>query len=280
MINVTVKLWEEGSYKAADGSDFVPTLTTYVLDNSPEMDINRKRASILICPGGAYAFTSDREAEPVMMKFFSEGFNVFILRYSVAPAKHPQPLLDVSRAMWLIRQNAEAWHVDTGKIAVCGFSAGGHLAASLGVFWNEDYIKEAIGMPEGMNRPNALILAYPVITSGEYAHRGSFENLLGENATEEQLKSMSLELHVNEMTPPSFIWHTFNDEAVPVENSLLFAQSLRKQGIPFELHIYPDGPHGLSICSRETAPVPSMYNPHAASWIPLCIEWLKHVFEV
>jgi len=279
MINITMKLWEKSCDTAPDGSDFEPTLTTYVLDNSQEMDINRKRASILICPGGAYSFTSDREAEPVMMRFLSEGYNVFILRYSVAPAKHPQPLLDVSRAVWLIRQNAEAWHVDTEKIAVCGFSAGGHLAASLGVFWNKDYIKEAIGMLEGMNRPNALILAYPVITSGEYAHKGSFENLLGGYVTNEQLKNMSLELHVNDMTPPSFIWHTFNDEVVPVENALLFAKSLRKQGIPFELHIYPDGPHGLSISTKETATYPSQDNPHVASWIPLCIEWLKHVFE-
>ena len=280
MQNQTIKIWD-GTGFAADRADEVqPTLTTYLLDNTSELDAGRKRASVLICPGGGYHFVSDREAEPVAMRFLSAGFHVFILRYRVAPAKHPKPLLDVSRAMWLIRENAVKWHLDPERIAVCGFSAGGHLAASLGVFWEKSYIREAMGMPEGINRPSALILGYPVITSGEYAHKGSFVELLGKDASEEQWKEMSLELQVNAQTPPCFLWHTFRDQAVPVENSLYFAQALRQQGIPFELHIFPEGPHGLSLCDEETAGRnTAMINLHAARWVPLCIEWLKDLFR-
>lgn len=278
MRNLTIPIWEGTDYAGLDEKDLNPTLTTYILHNTPELNAGNKRPSILICPGGGYRFTSDREAEPVAMRFLAAGFNAFVLRYRTAPSRHPKPLLDVSRAMWLIRENADEWHVDPDRIAVCGFSAGGHLTASLGVFWNESFIREAINMPEGMNRPNALILGYPVIMWGEHAHRGSFFNLLGEDASEEQLRGMSLDLRVNEQTPPTYLWHTFQDQGVPVENSLYFAQALRKQGILFELHVFPDGPHGLSLCDEETAGKnDAMINPHAANWLPLCIEWLKVV---
>jgi len=281
MINQVIKIWDNTGYKPQE-DELEPTLTTYVLDYSPEMAHMKKRPAVLICPGGAYIRTSDREAEPVAMKFAAEGFHTFILRYRTAPSKHPSPLLDVSRAMWIIRENAEKWNVDPDRIAVCGYSAGGHLTASLGVFWHEDWISEKIGMPKGINKPNALILNYPVITSGEYAHRGSFDNLLGRDASREKLESMSLELHVNKLTPPTFLWHTFDDEAVPVENSLMFANALRKQGVPFELHIYPEGRHGLSLCLYETAgqgDPEDWINDHDATWFGLCVEWLrKYIF--
>jgi acetyl esterase/lipase len=276
MQNLTIKIWDDTSYTGINPEEFQPTLTAYILDNTAEVNAERRRTSVLICPGGGYHFTSDREAEPIAMRFLSAGFNAFVLRYRVAPSRHPKPLLDVSRAMWIIRENAENWHVDPDRVAVCGFSAGGHLAASLGVFWNAPYIREAISMPAGINKPNALILAYPVITSGESAHRGSFQNLLGEDASEKQLEEMSLERHVGKQTPPAFLWHTFNDLTVPVENSLLFAQALRQHDVSFELHIFPDGPHGLSLCDEETGGKnPALINPHAANWVPLCMEWLK-----
>jgi acetyl esterase/lipase len=277
-----IDIWEGiKQFTDNDNKDEIrPALATYILEGTSELNADKKRASVLICPGGGYAYTSDREAEPVAMRFLAAGFNAFILRYRTAPSRHPKPLLDLSRAMWIIRENADKWNLDPEKIAVCGFSAGGHLAASLGVFWNELYISEAIGMPEGINKPNGLILGYPVITSGKYAHRGSFSNLLGRDATAEQKEGMSLELHVKNQVPPTFLWHTFHDLAVPVENSLLFAQALRQSGIPFELHIFPDGPHGLSLCDEETAVNnPDLINPHAANWMPLCIEWLKELFS-
>ncbi|HHY81935.1 MAG TPA: alpha/beta hydrolase [Clostridiales bacterium] len=278
MINQTIAIWDNTGY-TPQANELQPTLTTYVLDYSPEMPHHDKRPAVLICPGGGYFLTSDREAEPVAMRFAAAGFHAFVLRYRTTPARHPSPLLDVSRAMWIIRENAHQWHVDTDRIAVCGFSAGAHLAGSLGVFWHQEWISKTIEMPRGINKPNALILSYPVITSGKFAHRGSFENLLGKDASRELLDSMSLELHVSKLTPPTFLWHTFDDEAVPVENSLLFANALRKQGIPFELHIYPEGQHGLSLCDKETAAnygeLKDWVNHHAASWFNLCVEWLN-----
>jgi acetyl esterase/lipase len=185
-------------------------------------------------------------------------------------------LLDVSRAMCLIRENADKWCTDRNEIAICGFSAGGHLAASLGVFWKEKYLRDMLNIPEGMNKPNALILSYPVITSQVgLAHRGSFYNLLGEGLKEDAYSAMSLEKFVSADTPPAFLWHTFNDAAVPAENSLLFAQSMRNNNIPFELHIFPEGEHGLSLADERTGNEATPVNKHAGNWFELCVQWLK-----
>lgn len=271
MINKTIQLWEKGNYQSKGEDGFLPTLDTYILDGE------KKRAAILICPGGGYGFTSPREAEPVALQFAAAGFHVFVLNYSVAPRRHPQPLLDVSRAMCIIRNNADEWNINPNKIAVCGFSAGGHLAASLGVHWEKSYIQNNEGISLGMNQPNALILCYPVITSDQHAHRGSFENLLGSKISKDLLFEMSLEHHVNKNTPPTFLWHTVEDKAVPVENSLLFVQGLRKNNIPFELHIYPQGGHGLSLATEETADNSTQICDHVATWMGLCIEWLERI---
>jgi acetyl esterase/lipase len=276
MISEKIKIWEDHYNGSVQGN---AVLVTYIQDNSPEMDIHRKRPAVLVCPGGGYGFVSDREKEPIAMKFFGEGFAAFTLAYDVAPqVRHPQPLLDVSRAMWIIRENADKWNIDPDRIAVCGFSAGGHLVASLGVFWSDEYISRLSGMPEGINKPNAIVLCYPVITSGEFAHKGSFANLLGQDATAEEVDLMSLEKRVTEKTPPAFIWHTFEDGAVPVENALMFAGALRKKGIPFDLHIFHSGGHGLALCDAETAAFPDQVNPHAGAWVSLCCSWLRDMF--
>ena len=167
--------------------------------------------------------------------------------------------------MNIIRENAADWNVHSEKIAICGFSAGGHLAASLGVHWYKPYLQDISGLASGLNKPNAMILNYPVISSGKFAHRGSFDNLLGEDASTEILHEMSLEYQVTDKTPSAFIWHTFEDSAVPVENSLFFASKMREMSIPFELHIYPQGPHGLSLATLET----DYSIPHVATWIKL-----------
>ncbi len=271
MIHQTIQLWEQRDYQSQGNDGFQPTLVTYLLDGP------KTRGAVLICPGGGYGFTSEREAEPIALQFNAAGYHAFVVYYSVAPRRHPQPLLDVSRAMCIIRENAEKWRVHPEKIAVCGFSAGGHLAASLGVFWQQSYLQNADGIQNSLNRPDALILCYPVITSGSYAHRGSFDNLLGENPSQALLDEMSLEHQVNDQTPPAFIWHTFNDNAVPVENSLLFASELRAHGVPFELHIYPEGSHGLSLATEETDDGSMGIHPHVATWIGLCTEWLRQI---
>ncbi len=273
MISRSIDIWENDIYQGEGGDGFRPILDTYILDGE------RKRGAVLICPGGCYSFTADREAEAVALQFNAAGYHAFVLYYSVAPRRHPQPLLDVSKSMCLIRENADKWNILPDQIAVCGFSAGGHLAASLGVHWDKPYLQQAKGIKPGMNQPNACILCYPVITSGEFAHRESFNNLLGENATQDMLYDMSLEHQISKKTPPVFIWHTFDDDLVPVENSLLFAKGLRTNNLPFEMHIFPHGLHGLSLATEETETKDKKYgvHPHIATWIKLCIEWLDEI---
>jgi acetyl esterase/lipase len=271
MLNKKIKIWDDVKTDKAYNDDFDPILETYILSG------NKKRAAVLICPGGGYAYTSEREAEPIAMQFNANGYHAFVLNYSVAPRRHPQPILDCSRAMCLIRSNAEEWNIDSFKIAVCGFSAGAHLAASLGVHWNKPLL-DVSGIHIGMNKPDALILAYPVISMKNYCHIGSRENLLGKNPEINLVEEMSLETQVSRNTPPSFIWHTVEDVAVPVENSLMFASALRKEKIPFELHVYTKGPHGLSLATEETDVAKNGSFPHIAGWVKLSIEWLEEIF--
>ena len=249
------------------------TLREYILDNSREIDIKRKRPAVLVCPGGGYSMVSDREAEPVAMKFLANGYSAFILTYSVEPARYPTQLLQVSKAIAYIRENADEYNLHKDKILVCGFSAGGHLAASVGTLWDEEIIKKELGIKKGDNKPNGLILAYPVIIYGEKAHKGSFDNLVGEG-DKSLYDKLSLDKQVSKNTPPAFIWHTFNDRTVPVENSLIFASALAEEKIPFELHIFPDGNHGLSLCNEVTGDV----NKHCEVWMDLCLKWIEENF--
>lgn len=247
-------------------------LTTYVLDNSHEIDPTRQRPAIIICPGGGYEMTSDREAEAVAIKMLSYGFHAFVLRYSVAPAAFPTALLELASSVSLVRKNYQQWHVDPEKIVVAGFSAGGHLAASLGVFWQEEFIVKALGGENKDWQPNGLLLSYPVITSGEFAHQGSFDTLIGKAARISR-EELSLEKQISQATPPTFLWHTVADEAVPVENSLLFVQGLRKYQIPFELHLFPQGGHGLGLATTETGK--HGIQQACAQWPDLFALWVK-----
>lgn len=255
-------------------------LSAYIPDNSPEIDMTRKFKAVVICPGGGYAGVSDREAEPVAFEFLAKGIAAFVLRYSVAPAKYPTALLEASRAIWLIRQHAEEWNINADDISICGFSAGGHLAASVGTLWNEEFICEELGMPAGMNKPNKLILCYPVILCEEgRAHRDSFYNLLGRGLSEEEYAEMSLDRRIGAHTPPTFLWHTYDDGGVPVDSSLEFALSLRKNRVPFEMHIYPSGAHGSSLADwRTSSPEATQFDiPYITNWIDHCTKWvLEH----
>lgn len=268
---------QAGEGKPADG--FTPTLTAYLPGNTPEIDSNRIRTTVLLCPGGGYCMTSDREAEPVALKLAAAGYNVFVLRYSVRPATFPTALVELATAVAMLREHAEGWHIQRDKIVVGGFSAGGHLAASLGVFWDTDYLEEQTGLPRTAYRPNGLLLNYPVITSGEFAHRGSFEALLADRYTEEMLAYTSLEKQVSASTPPTFLWHTYTDDGVPVENALLWAGAMKKCGNPLELHIFPSGVHGLSLANALSAreDQKEMLEPDCEIWIELFLKWLKKI---
>ncbi len=254
-------------------------LFSYVQDNSSEISPNRKRPAVIICPGGGYAFTSDREAEPLALAFMARGYQAFVLRYSVAPEKYPTSLLEVAAAFAYVRNESDNYHVVEDAISVLGFSAGGHLAASIGTLWNDKMLSETLGASSDALKPNALILSYPVITSGEFAHVGSFDNLAGDDVSLREY--LSLENRVGEHVPPTFLWHTWSDAGVPVENSLLFANALRKSNVPFEMHIFPDGPHGLSLANEQSvSPLANRINEHVAIWFDLCDRWLKTMFSI
>ncbi len=256
------------------------SLTTYVHDI--QMPIPPRRA-VVVCPGGGYQFLSPREAEPIAARFFAEGFNVYLLTYSVEEkAKDFAPLIEASLAIKLIRERADEDNTDPHHVYICGFSAGGHLAASCGTLWNIPAVREATGVsdgtsPEGINRPDGMILCYPVITAGEFTHKGSAQRVSGHTElTEADIEQFSLELHVDSTTPPAFIWHTFTDTTVPVQNTLIFTCALAEAKVPFESHIFPAGVHGLALCNELTATGnPNNLVPHAECWAELAVKWIK-----
>ena len=264
----------------ARGMEAVGNLYTYFLDSSIEMRPNEKRPVILMCPGGGYEMTSDREAEPMAMQFLAMGYHVAILRYSVCPVRYPVALLQVAESVLYLKEHADEYHIDPEKIVVQGCSAGGHLAANYGIAWNSPFLTKLMGMENDPERlcVAGLLLCYPVITSGEKAHEESFRNLLGEQY-EEKKEELSLENQVTPDTPPTFLWHTATDETVPVENSLYFFQACLQQGVSAELHIYPVGGHGLSLANEETCRANGIgVQKECQSWIGLAQTWLKKIF--
>lgn len=253
-------------------------LNAYLLDPisvAPE----RRRPAVIICPGGGYEHLSDREGEPVAMQFLSMGCHAFVLHYSLAPDVFPYPQMELAYAVSLVRSHAAEWLVDPEKIIVCGFSAGGHLACSLGAYWNQEFLYKPLNLTPEDIRPDGMLLGYPVITSGPFCHSGSFLNLLGSEAENETLRRLvSLEHQVGPHTPRTFLWHTSTDNAVPVKNSYLLADALTEHGVNVEMHIYPAGCHGLSLATSEVSGDDGRYIvPQCQNWISLAKTWLEHL---
>ncbi len=238
-----------------------------------------KRPAVVICPGGGYTNVCPREADPVAFQFMAAGYNAFILKYSLgADAVYPNPLLDLCRAMKMIRENAEDWGVIEDQIAVCGFSAGGHLAASLGVYWNDPEIMERSGCLNGENKPNALILGYPVIsTSWMENSEKHLAQLIGDNDWDSTYKKLNLQTGVGKHTPPAFIFHTGRDKSVPPKDSIYFATALLDAGVPYELHIFPNGGHGLSLGTPQLNE--NGGDKSFPQWVTLCVNWLDRLFQ-
>lgn len=272
MINKTIPI----SYEGYNGS---ATCETFFFKDSPEIVI-KKRPLILICPGGGYEFLSDREGESIAFKFNSFGYHAAIINYSIAPVTYPTQLLEVSAAVKFFKDHAEEYFIDPDRIAIYGASAGGHAAADYATGYFRDEVTSVLKVSPDYLKPAGMILAYPVITSGEFAHRGSFDNLLGELKNDKMmLEYLSIENRITKETPPAFIWHTFPDGCVPVENSLLLAEAMKKENIPFELHIFPSGDHGLGLADEITlSPNRTEINKGAAQWIDLCRRWLHDIF--
>ncbi len=259
-----------------EGSEDYAHADTYLISHSDEISI-KKRPVVIICPGGGYCFTSQREAEMFALRWNSYGYQAIVLWYSYRPAVYPAALLELARTVKLARENAAQWDVDPEQIFVQGSSAGGHLAASYGMFWNRGFLAKALNADAGQLRPNGMILNYPVITSGEFAHRESFENLLGEQY-DQLVETMSLEKQVSGDTPPAFVWHTNQDGLVPAENSLLLALAMRRAGRPVELHMYMKGDHGLGLASELTKDREGgAVEPSCQSWFELAWRWTREL---
>ncbi len=257
-------------------------LTLYLLDNFPIMDMDRIRPTVLVCPGGGYSFLSERETEAIAIQMNAMGFHAAVLRYHVAPARFPIALAETACAVAHLRKNAVEYGVNPDKIVVAGFSAGGHLTASLGVFWDKEWLTEYTGCTPEEVKPNGLILGYPVLTSGEYTHHKSMDALLGPDPSSEQLELVSMEKQVTPAVPPVFLWHTVADQTALVENSMLFAMAMRRAGVKFEMHLYPQGEHGLSLSTEETASVSNerystthRVRPECAAWIGMAGRFIK-----
>ena len=299
MIHEKIKLWK-------DREDV--TLTTYVIDDSAEMLKGGRRPAVIVCPGGAYLSCSDREGEPIALRFNAMGYHAFVLRYSVYSENkggmmfgakkdpepkpwlnHPAPMRDIACAMLEIRRHADKWLVDMDRVALCGFSAGAHNCAMYSVYWDKPVMSEPFGVDNALLKPAACILAYAVtdyvfmkdqITGMDGFGKGLFDMcnfaFTGEVMPgDEKLTEISPPRLVSQNTPPMFIWATAGDRLVPVQNSTIMATALANAGIPFELHVFEEGDHGLALSDQSTAANITQINEDAARWMPLCQEWLK-----
>ncbi len=265
-------------YKKAglNPDDYSPVLFPYILNYSPELN-HRKRPAVIICPGGGYEFLSDRENQAVAMRFASHGINAFVLKYSIK-SPFPAAALELAGAVKYLRENAECYDIDTNAIILCGFSAGGHLCASVGTLY-DSFLSQYFDNAEQI-KPDGMILSYPVITSGEYRHDGSIKSILGENPSQENLRLVSLEKQVTENTPKTFIWHNADDKTVPVQNTIDFTRALSDNKISFECHIFPYGGHGLALADEATAKHEAHINYTCAQWFGLAVEWVKREFNM
>jgi len=231
----------------------------------------RPRGAVIVCPGGGYTVLAAHEAEPIARWLNGAGLPAFVLRYRVAPHRHPAALDDASRAVRLVRARAAEFGVRPDRIAVLGFSAGGHLVITLATHHDAGDERAVDPIERVSCRPDAVVACYPVVSLRQFSHQGCIGNLLGDHPTEEVLNDLSNEQHVASDTPPMFLWHTASDQVVPVEHSLLMAGALRRHRVPFELHVFPHGPHGLGLGDGSS---PVGRSDTVAQWTRLCERWL------
>jgi len=259
-----IPLWQEGAPgKLGDRPQDRPTLTAYL--PAPEA---RNGASMLILPGGGYAHLAPHEGAGYAEWFVKQGVTCYVLEYRVGPSgyRHPAMLQDAARGLRMVRAFARRDGLDPARVGIIGSSAGGHLAATLLTHFDAGNPQAADPFERESSRPDLGILCYPVITMGDATHGGSRKNLLGDNPPADLVALLSNEKQVTAQTPPCFIWTTSEDKTVPPENSLMFADALRRAGVPFDLHIYEKGPHGLGM-GRPGHPAPP--------WTDALLFWLR-----
>ncbi len=243
-----------------------PTLTPYW----PAAD-KATGSAIVVCPGGGYGGLANHEGDHYARFLNEHGIAAFVLKYRLGSKgyRHPVMLNDVARAIRYVRAHAKPWKLHADKIGVMGSSAGGHLTSTIVTHFGEATLDSKDPIDKVSDRPDLGILCYPVITFGEFTHKGSRRNLLGDNPDPKLVKHLSNEKQVKANTPPCFVWHTWEDQAVPVENALLFARGLREKGVKFDLHIYEKGRHGIGLGSSKWDP----NNRHP--WTKDLLYWLK-----
>ena len=260
-------LWPNGAPGALGTTDKdIPTLTPFFAPTTKATG-----AAIVVCPGGGYGGLAPHEGAHYALWLNEQGVSAFVLKYRLGSGGYHHPIMlgDVARAIRTVRANAEKWKLDPKHIGVMGSSAGGHLASTVLTHFDAGDANAADPIDKVSSRPDLGILCYPVITMGANTHAGSKKNLLGENPSAELVELLSNEKQVTKDTPPTFIFHTFADAGVKVENALDFAAALRKNGVPFALHIYPNGPHGIGLGSSQWDP------DHRHPWTTQCVMWLK-----
>jgi acetyl esterase/lipase len=253
-------LWPEGAPRANGTRDEdYPALTPYLVEGN-------NKAAVIVCPGGGYGMRANHEGEPIARWLNSLGISAFVLRYRVAPYSYPCALLDAQRAVRYVRYHALSMGINAGKIGILGFSAGGHLAATASTHYDRGNPNAIDLIEQESCRPDLLVLCYPVITMNPpYMHEGSRLNLLGYEPSPELIELMSNELQVTADSPSTFLWHT-SDDPVFVENSLLYASALSRHKVPFDLHVYEKGRHGLGLAEDDE---------HVGNWTDICSIWLK-----
>ncbi|MBR6934886.1 MAG: alpha/beta hydrolase [Clostridia bacterium] len=275
-------MYTERKLLSEDGKYYVDI---FVQHESPEIKLSHLRPMVVVLPGGGYMMTSDREAEPIALEYLAAGFNAAVVRYHVnRDAVWPNPQVDVSEALKYIRANAGRFLTDPNKIALCGFSAGGHLTASMGVHWDDPEIQKRSGCLNGENRPDALVLGYAVINDRPLFYNPDsmgalLRNYAGTPEYDKMYEYVCCEKYVKkEKTPPAFMFSTWSDHCVPIHNTLDFAAALDKENIPAEVHIYQNGEHGLGLADFRTYCVPANLCPDAVEWIKLSCNWLWNLF--
>ena len=240
-----------------------PYLVPYLLDDG------KPHGCVIVCPGGGYSGKAKHEGEPIALILNQAGFHAYVLQYRVSPYRHPVPFTDAQRAIRYVRFHAAENRILPDHIGILGFSAGGHLAVSAGTHYDEDFLPFHDEIDRVSARPDCIIPCYGVISFGKYAHRNSASRLTGkpyEELTEEEIRYHSGECNINDNTPPCFLWHTAEDGSVPVENSLQMALALSEHKIPFALHVFPFGRHGIGL-GKDI--------PLANEWPSLLCKWLK-----
>ncbi len=239
---------------------------------------DEKYPAMVVCPGGGYCGTAPHEGEPVALAMLGAGIQGFVLWYTVPDSVFPQYHLELAAAIAWIRRNADRLGVDENAISVLGFSAGCHLAASYATNWGDELFYSTLGVEREMLRANGMVLCYGVLFSeGEFVHQGSMDSLFKGTQTPELLKKMSVPDSITDETPPAFIWHTADDGAVPVENSLAVAWAMRAARRPFELHVYPHGNHGLSMATWVSNGRGNGIK-NVSKWVEDCIDWVMRTF--